>query len=49
MSIAENSGIENWIAKETPETAIEPELPIIVRKFIYAKRFPKIFRIVDIT
>ena len=29
MSIAENSDIENWIAKETPETAIEPELPII--------------------
>ena len=26
MSIAENSDIENWIAKETPETAIEPEL-----------------------
>ncbi len=29
MSIAENSDIENWIAKETPETTIEPELPII--------------------
>ena len=29
MSIAENSDIENWIAKETPEAAIEPELPII--------------------
>ena len=29
MSVAENADIENWIAKETPETAIEPELPII--------------------
>ena len=29
MSIAENSDIENWMAKETPETTIEPELPII--------------------
>ena len=29
MSIAENSDIENWIAKETPETTIEPELPIV--------------------
>ena len=29
MSIAENSDIENWIAKQTPEAAIEPELPII--------------------
>ncbi len=29
MSIAENADIENWIAKETPESVIEPDLPII--------------------
>lgn len=29
MSIAENADIENWIAKETPEEVIEPDLPII--------------------
>ena len=29
MSIPENSDIESWIAKETPETVLEPDLPII--------------------
>tara|TARA_X000000368_G_scaffold371736_1_gene321671 strand:+ start:93 stop:1103 length:1011 start_codon:yes stop_codon:yes gene_type:complete len=29
MSIAENADIENWIAKETPESVIEPDLPIV--------------------
>ncbi len=29
MSIVENEDIENWIAKETPEDVLEPELPII--------------------
>ena len=29
MSIAENADIEGWIAKETPESVIEPDLPII--------------------
>ena len=29
MAIAENADIENWIAKETPEEVLEPELPII--------------------
>ena len=29
MSIAENADIENWIAKETPEEVLEPDLPII--------------------
>ena len=29
MGITENTDIESWIAKETPEEVIEPELPII--------------------
>ncbi|MEE2784135.1 MAG: amidohydrolase family protein [Pseudomonadota bacterium] len=29
MSIAENADIENWIAQETPEEVLEPDLPII--------------------
>ncbi len=29
MSIVENADIENWIAKETPEEVLEPDLPII--------------------
>ena len=29
MSIIENADIENWIAKETPEEVLEPDLPII--------------------
>lgn len=29
MSVAENADIENWIAKESPEQVIEPNLPII--------------------
>ena len=29
MSIRENADIENWIAQETPEEVIEPDLPII--------------------
>jgi len=29
MSIAENADIEGWIAKETPESVIEPDLPIV--------------------
>ena len=29
MSIDENADIENWIAQETPEDVIEPDLPII--------------------
>lgn len=29
MSILENADIENWIAQETPEAVIEPDLPII--------------------
>jgi len=29
MSIPENADIENWIAKETPEEVLEPDLPII--------------------
>jgi len=29
MTIAENADIENWIASETPEVVLEPELPII--------------------
>lgn len=29
MSIAENAEIENWIAKESPEPVLEPDLPII--------------------
>ncbi len=29
MSIRENADIENWIASETPEEVLEPDLPII--------------------
>ena len=29
MSILENADIESWIAKETPEPVLEPDLPII--------------------
>lgn len=29
MSIRENADIENWIAQETPEEVLEPDLPII--------------------
>lgn len=29
MSIPENADIENWIAQETPEEVLEPDLPII--------------------
>ncbi len=29
MSIPENADIENWIAQETPEDVLEPDLPII--------------------
>ena len=29
MSVAANADIENWIARETPEAVLEPDLPII--------------------